>query len=54
MAMALLDKWMFAPGTRRPSRKRIVDEMVGMVLHGMAEGGDVLPGQQRDRQGRLE
>jgi AcrR family transcriptional regulator len=35
MAMALLDKWMFPPGTRRPSRKRIVDEMVGMVVHGL-------------------
>jgi AcrR family transcriptional regulator len=37
MAMALLDKWIFAPGKRRPSRQRIVDEMVGMVLHGLAE-----------------
>jgi AcrR family transcriptional regulator len=36
MAMALLDKWMFPPGTRRPSRKRIVDEMVTMVVHGLA------------------
>jgi AcrR family transcriptional regulator len=36
MSMAVLDKWMFAPGKRRPSRKRIVDEMVRMVLHGLA------------------
>ena len=36
MAMALLDRWMFEPGKRRPSRKRIVDEMVRMVLHGLA------------------
>jgi AcrR family transcriptional regulator len=35
MAMALLDKWMFPPGKRRPSRQRIVDEMVGMVLRGL-------------------
>lgn len=35
MAMALLDKWMFPPAKRRPSRKRIVSEMVGMVLHGL-------------------
>jgi AcrR family transcriptional regulator len=39
MSMALLDKWMFPPGKRRPSRQRIVDEMVGMVLHGLAERG---------------
>jgi AcrR family transcriptional regulator len=37
MAMALLDKWMFPPGKRRPSRQRIVDEMVGMVLHGLTQ-----------------
>ena len=36
MAMALLDKWMFTMGRRRPGRKRIVNEMVGMVLHGLA------------------
>lgn len=39
MAMALLDQWIFAPGKRRPSRKRIVDEMVGMVLNGLADRG---------------
>jgi AcrR family transcriptional regulator len=36
MAMAVLDKWIFPPGKRRPSRQRIVDEMVGMVVHGLA------------------
>ena len=43
MAMALLDNWMFAPGARRPSRKRIVNEMVGMVVQGLA--GPVPSGQ---------
>jgi len=36
IAMAVLDKWMFTTGRRRPGRKRIVNEMVGMVLHGLA------------------
>lgn len=37
MAMALLDKWIFPPGKRRPSRQRIVDEMVAMVVHGLTK-----------------
>jgi AcrR family transcriptional regulator len=36
MAMALLDDWLFEPGRRKPSRQRIVDEMVALVLHGLA------------------
>jgi hypothetical protein len=27
---------MFPPAQRRPSRKRIVNEMTGMILHGLA------------------
>ena len=38
MAMALLDRWIFPAGKRRPSRQRIVDEMVGMVVHGLTKG----------------
>jgi len=36
MSMTLLDDWLFSPGRRRPSRQRIVDEMVGFMLHGLA------------------
>ncbi|HEV8628054.1 MAG TPA: helix-turn-helix domain-containing protein [Acidimicrobiia bacterium] len=43
MSMALLDKWMFPPGKRRPSRQRILDEMVAFMLHGVARE-DGLPG----------
>jgi len=36
MSMALLDEWLFPTGKRRPSRQRIVNEMVAFVLHGLA------------------
>jgi AcrR family transcriptional regulator len=36
MATALLDDWLFEAGRRKPSRQRIVDEMVALVLHGLA------------------
>jgi len=36
MAMALLDEWLFPAGKRRPSRQRIVNEMVEFMLHGLA------------------
>ncbi|MGH9034898.1 MAG: TetR/AcrR family transcriptional regulator [Acidimicrobiia bacterium] len=36
MGMALLDEWLFQPGRRKPSRQRIVDEMVAFMLHGLA------------------
>jgi len=36
MSMALLDEWLFASGKRRPSRQRIVNEMVEFMLHGLA------------------
>ncbi|HEV8627763.1 MAG TPA: helix-turn-helix domain-containing protein [Acidimicrobiia bacterium] len=36
MAMTLLDDWLFAPGRRRPSRQRIIDEMVAFMVHGLA------------------
>ena len=43
MSMTLLDDWLFAPGRRRPSRQRIVDEMVGFMLHGLAHRDAVVP-----------
>ena len=36
MSMALLDEWLFPSGKRRPSRQRIVNEMVAFMLHGLA------------------
>lgn len=36
MSMALLDEWLFPPGKRRPSRQRIVNEMVAFMVHGLA------------------
>jgi AcrR family transcriptional regulator len=36
MSMALLDDWLFPTGKRRPSRQRIVNEMVEFMLHGLA------------------
>jgi len=36
MSMALLDEWLFPAGRRRPSRQRIVNEMVAFMLHGLA------------------
>jgi AcrR family transcriptional regulator len=36
MSMALLDEWLFPMGKRRPSRQRIVNEMVAFMLHGLA------------------
>lgn len=44
MAMAVLGEWLFPPGTDPPGRDRIVDEMVGLMVHGLAHrplGGDV-------------
>ena len=35
MSMALLDDWLFPPGKRRPSRQKIVNEMVAFLLHGL-------------------
>lgn len=43
MAMAVLDEWLFPPRRRRPSRDRIVNEMVAFMVHGLAhrpETGD--------------
>jgi AcrR family transcriptional regulator len=45
MAMALLDEWLFPPNRRHPSRERIVTEMVGFMVHGLAHrpaGDEVL------------
>ena len=36
MSMALLDEWLFPTGKRRPSRQRIVNEMVAFMIHGLA------------------
>ncbi len=40
MAVALLDEWLFTPGTRRPSRQRIVNEMTALFVHGLAHRGE--------------
>ena len=42
ISMALLDNWTFPPEKKRPSRQRIVDEMVALMLHGLARQ-DALP-----------
>lgn len=36
MSAALLDNWLFPAGRRRPSRLRIVNEMVALMVHGLA------------------
>jgi AcrR family transcriptional regulator len=36
ISMALLDNWMFPPDKKRPSRQRIVNEMVSFMTHGLA------------------
>jgi AcrR family transcriptional regulator len=36
MSMALLDEWLFPTGKRRPSKQRIVNEMVAFMMHGLA------------------
>lgn len=43
MGMALLDEWLFQPGRRKPSRQRIVDEMVAFMLHGLAHRDEAAP-----------
>lgn len=43
MGMALLDEWLFQPGRRKPSRQRIVDEMVAFMLHGLAHRDQAAP-----------
>ena len=43
MAMALLDDWLFPPGKRRPGRERIVNEMVGFMVHGLAHRDALAP-----------
>lgn len=35
MGMAVLDEWLYKPGKRRPARRRVVNEMTQMLLHGM-------------------
>ncbi len=34
VSMTALDDWLFDPGERHPTRDEIVDEIVGMILHG--------------------
>lgn len=43
MSMALLDEWLFPSGKRRPSRQRIVNEMVAFMLHGLAHRNEAEP-----------
>ena len=38
LSVVLLDDWLFGPG-RRPSKKRILDEMTALFLHGLAHRG---------------
>jgi AcrR family transcriptional regulator len=42
VALAVFDAWLFPP-ERRPSRERIVDEMVQFMVHGLARDGAVTP-----------
>jgi len=35
LATALFDDWLFPHGARHPSQKRIIDEMVAFMLHGI-------------------
>jgi AcrR family transcriptional regulator len=48
MAVALLDEWMFPVGKQRPSRQRIVDEMVAFALHGLARPDPLAETSQAD------
>jgi AcrR family transcriptional regulator len=43
MAMSLLDDWLFPPEQRRPADRRIVDEMVAFMLHGLAHRDALAP-----------
>ncbi len=43
MSMALLDEWLFPTGKRRPSRQRIVNEMVAFMVHGLAHRNEAEP-----------
>ena len=43
MSMALLDEWLFPTGKRRPSRQRIVNEMVAFMVHGLAHRHEAEP-----------
>jgi AcrR family transcriptional regulator len=43
MSMALLDECLFPSGKRRPSRQRIVNEMVAFMLHGLAHRNEAEP-----------
>jgi len=35
LGWAVLDEWLYQPGKRRPARRRVVNEMTNMLLHGM-------------------
>jgi AcrR family transcriptional regulator len=35
MGMAVFDEWMFPPGARHPTEKRMIDEMVAFMLDGV-------------------
>jgi hypothetical protein len=35
MAEAVLDDWLFPSGSKRPSRKRIIDELTQVTLYGV-------------------
>ena len=42
VALAVFEDWLF-PRDNRPSRERIVDEMVHFMVHGLARDGTVVP-----------
>jgi len=42
VALAVFQDWLF-PRDKRPSKERIVDEMVQFMVHGLARGGTVAP-----------
>jgi AcrR family transcriptional regulator len=42
VALAVFQDWLFPP-EKRPSKERIVDEMVQFMVHGLARGGRVAP-----------
>jgi hypothetical protein len=35
MSMILLDDWLFPQGTRHPTRDRVIDQIVTMILTGV-------------------
>ena len=36
IGMAVFDEWMFPAGKRHPSEARVIEEMVAVLIHGVA------------------